>query len=148
MDETASIESIVRALYETISGPAGIPRDWDRFRSLLFPGARLVRTCISANGAPCALAMDAEAYESDTSDYFSREPFYEWEVANRTERFGNIAHVLSVYEARQAPTDSVPMRRGINSIQLFYDGIRWWIISVLWDNEREGNPILQSYLKA
>ncbi len=92
--------------------------------------------------------MDAEAYESDTSDYFSREPFYEWEVANRTERFGNIAHVLSVYEARQAPTDSVPMRRGINSIQLFYDGIRWWIISVLWDNEREGNPIPQSYLKA
>lgn len=141
MKDTESIESIVCALYETVSGPAGQPRQWERFRSLLFPGARLVRTFIGADGKPQALAMDGRAYEADTTDYFRRESFYEAEVANRVDRFGNIAHVLSVYEARHDPTEAKPFKRGINSIQLYYDGSRWWIVSILWDNEREGNPL-------
>jgi hypothetical protein len=141
MNDTHSIEAIVRALYETISGPAGAPRDWERFRSLLFPGARLVRTFIAEDGTPRALAMDARAYEENTSDFFRREPFYETEVARRLERFGNVAHVFSVYESRHAPDDATPFARGINSIQLLHDGHRWWVVSVLWDSEREGNPI-------
>jgi len=147
MSDTQSIENIIHALYETISGPAGMDRDWDRFRSLFFPGARLVRTFLEEDGTPRALAMDAYAYQADTSGYFVRESFYEAEIANRIERFGTIAHVLSVYESRHEPTDPVPFKRGINSIQLFNDGSRWWIISVLWDNEREGNSIPKQYLR-
>ena len=146
MNDTHSIDAIVHALYETISGPAGADRDWNRFRSLLFPGARLVRTFIAADGTPGALAMDARAYESDTAEYFSQEPFYETEVGRRIERFGNIAHVFSVYEARHASTDARAFKRGINSVQLFNDGLRWWVVSVLWDNEREDDPIPAEYL--
>ena len=89
--------------------------------------------------------MDARAYEEDTADYFRQESFYETGVAKRIERFGNIAHVFSMYEARHAPTDAKPFKRGINSIQLFNDGYRWWVVSVLWDNEREDNPIPEEY---
>ena len=146
MNDAHSLDAIVRALYESISGPAGTERDWKRFRSLLFPGARLVRTFLAEDGAPRALAMDARAYEADTAGYFQRESFYEAEVARRVERFGNIAHVLSVYEARHAPGDAEPFRRGINSVQLFHDGQRWWVVNVLWDNERDGNRIPEEYL--
>jgi len=69
-------------------------------------------------------------------------------VAHRIERFGNIAHVVSVYEARHAPDDAVPFRRGVNSIQLCWDGSRWRVVSVLWDTERDGNPIPAQYLRA
>ncbi|HSB11991.1 MAG TPA: hypothetical protein VLM38_21065 [Blastocatellia bacterium] len=146
MSDTHSIDAILHALYETISGPAGAVRDWNRFRSLLYPGARLVRTFIATDGKPRALPMDGRAYEDDTADYFRQEPFYETEVARRIERFGNIAHVFSVYEARHAPTDAKAFKRGINSVQLFNDGDRWWVVSMLWDNEREDNPIPEEYL--
>ena len=147
MNDTQGIKAAVHALYEIISGAAGAPRDWERLRSLLFPGAHLVRTSIGADGTPCALAMDAEAYEADTADYFRRESFHEAEVASRIQRFGNIAHVFSVYEARHQPNDAEPFRRGINSVQLFNDGRCWRVVSVLWDNERADNPIPEEYLR-
>lgn len=143
MCDTSSIEKIVRALYETISGPAGVARNWNRFGSLFFPGARLVRTLIADDGTPRAFPMNVREYELDTAEYFRRESFYEAEVGRRIDRFGNIAHVLSVYEARHHPEDAKPIRRGINSIQHFHDANRWWIISVIWDNERADNPIPQ-----
>jgi len=146
MSDTSSIEAIVHAVYDVISGPAGRARDWDRFRSLYLPGARLVRTSIGPDGRPLAQAMDVRAYEADTTDYFRREAFYEVEVARRVERFGNIAQVFSVYEARHAPDEARPFKRGINSLQLFHDGRRWWVVSILWDNERDDNPIPRDYL--
>jgi len=146
MNDTCSIDAIIHAIYETISGPVGVDRDWDRFRSLLFPGARLVRTFLAEDGKPRALAMDGYAYEADVTDFFRRESFYEMEIANRIDRFGNIAHALSVYESRHEPTDPIAFKRGINSIQLFNDGNRWWVISVLWDTERQDNPIPEQYL--
>jgi len=146
MDDASTIGAVLKALYESISGPAGAPRDWARLRSLLFPGARLVRTSVAEDGSPRAIAMDARAYEEDTADYFRRESFHDVEIARRSVRFGNIAHVLSVYEARHAPTDARAFKRGINSVQLFHDGSRFWVVSVLWDDEREGHPIPEEFL--
>jgi len=36
--------------------------------------------------------------------------------------------------------------RGINSIQLFYDGSRWWIVSIYWQQESPEYPIPEKYL--
>jgi hypothetical protein len=90
--------------------------------------------------------MDVETYIASTASFFKEQGFHEWEIAKRVDQFGNIAHVFSTYEARHDPVDAEPFKRGINSIQLFFDGQRWWIMNMLWDNEREGNPLPEEYL--
>ncbi len=145
MSDVTDIDSIIKQMYTTISGPAGAERDWDRMRSFYYPGAHLVRTGTDDDGVPCALVMDVEAYIENVTPIFKKMDFYEVEIARRTESFGNIAHVFSSYEARSAPRDTEPIKCGINSIQLYNDGSRWWIINMLWDNEREGNPLPEKY---
>ena len=139
--DVQSIDSIIKAMYETISGPAGQPRQWDRDRALHHPDARLIPTRpIGGAGGPEAQVMDFDGFVASRTPYFETNDFYEIEIARQEFRFGSIAHVLSAYEARKSPEGEL-LRRGINSLQLFYDGTRWWIISCLWDNEREENPL-------
>ncbi len=148
MDYVRDIDSLIHTLYESISGPAGQERQWDQMRHMFFPRAHMIRTSVADDGTPLALVMDVETYIETTSDYFQEHGFYEREVARRTEIFGNIAHVFSTYEARHSPDDPSPFRRGINSIQLFYAGQQWWIINMIWDNEREDNPMPAKYLSS
>jgi len=146
MNETESLDAIIRAFYESVSGPAGLERDTPQMRSLFLPGAHLVRTTIAEDGTAQAKVMDVDGYVRDTAGYFRSNAFYEVEVARRTDLFGQIAQVFSTYEARQDPSEPEPFKRGINSIQLFNDGRRWWIVGALWDNERDGNPVPREYL--
>lgn len=138
MDDTRSIDGVIRALYQSISGPAGQPRDWNRCQRLFHPQARQVRTGVDAHGRPFMRSMSVEEYRADTEPFFAGNDFHEVEIDRRSWRFGNIAHVLSRYEARRDPGDPAPERRGVNSIQLYHDGDRWWILHMSWDNERAG----------
>jgi hypothetical protein len=146
MSDTETLDAIIRALYETVSGAAGEERDTPRMRSLFMPGAHLVRTTIADDGTPQAKVMDVEAYARDTAEFFRQNGFYEVEIARRTDRFGQIAQVFSTYEARNDLGEAKPFKRGINSIQLFNDGKRWWVANMLWDNERDDNPLPAQYL--
>jgi len=144
--DTASPEAIIAALYDVISGPAGQARDWDRFRGLFAPGARLIPAAPRQDGSvPVALSPD---------DYIKRandallKGFFEREVSKKVDGFGTILHVFSTYDSRRAATDEKPFARGINSIQLMQHGGRWWIVTVLWDQERPDNPIPAKYLEA
>ena len=144
--DTASPEAIVAALYEVISGPAGQPRDWDRFRGLFAAGARLVPAAPRKDGSvPPALSPDD--YVTRTNDTFMKSGFFERDVSRTVEAFGTIVHVFSVYESRRAAADEKPFARGINSIQLMQHGGRWWIVTVMWDQERPDNPIPAKYLE-
>jgi hypothetical protein len=81
--------------------------------------------------------MTLDEYSANTTPFFAENDFYEVEIGRRIDVFGNIAQVWSNYEARRAPEDATPERRGINSIQLFKDSDRGWrIIHMIWDNER------------
>lgn len=154
-----SIDSIIAALYDVISGPAGKKRDWDRFRSLFAPGARLIPTGLRRppGTAPDAPLTGKEEYGARTltpDDYIARSSklleehgFFEREIARRTEQYGHIAHVFSTYDSRHKLEDAKPFQRGINSIQLMNDGKRWWVISVFWEGETELTPLPEKYLK-
>ena len=133
----SQLAALIDDFYATISGPAG-PRDWSREREILHPGARLMRTGVDETGRPWIRIMTLDEYIADTATFFAADDFHEIEVARRVDRFGNWAHVRSVYEARRRPGDPELLKRGVNSIQLFHDGERWRIVSVLWDNERPG----------
>ena len=144
--DVASAESIVAALYDVISGPAGQARDWERFRSLFAPGARLIVGAPAPDGRVPARNMTVEQYVVSADPFLKRDGFWEREIARRMERYGNVAHVFSTYESRVKSADSPPFSRGINSIQLVTNGERWWVVTIFWDFERPGNPIPAEYL--
>jgi hypothetical protein len=147
--DVATIDSIITAAYDEISGPAGKKRDWDRERSLYFPGARLIPMAMKAGTADLDLVphlLDIEGFIARVEPFFAKSGFYEKEVARRTEQFGQMAHVWSTYESRHDESDPEPFMRGINSIQLFNDGQRWWIVSIYWQQENPSAPIPEKYL--
>ena len=142
--DTDSIENVVKAVYEVISGPAG-PRNWQRFRGLFADGGRLIAMRTTPEGTAPAV-MTPDDYAQRTTASFEKNGFFENAVAQRVETFGAIAHVFSTYESRRAPGEK-PFARGINSFQLIHQGDAWKVITILWDSEREGNPIPEKYLK-
>ncbi|HYL69024.1 MAG TPA: hypothetical protein VEX69_07655 [Candidatus Limnocylindria bacterium] len=146
--DVASPDTILAAVYEVISGPAGQARDWDRFRSLYLPGARLVPTGPKKEGGGFfARTMTPDEYVARATPFFEKEGFYEKEAARRMERYGNIVQVFSTYESRHDPKEA-PFARGINSFQLFFDGTRWWVVTVFWQAETADNPIPKEFLPA
>ena len=145
--DVASIDAIIAAVYEVISGPAGKKRDWDRMRSLFLPGARLIPTGARQAGGYGSRVLTLEEFIEQGRGFLEKEGFFETEFARRTEQFGQIAHVFSTYESRHAPADAKPFQRGINSIQLMNDGKRWWIVTIFWQGEDEKTPLPEKYLK-
>ncbi len=146
--DVASPDAILAALYDVISGPPG-KRDWDRFRSLFAPGARLIPTRRDAqSGEIRTLVLDPEGYVSRSAPYLEQNGFFEKEVARRTERFGAILHAFSTYESRHKADDLAPFARGINSIQLYFDGKRWWVVTIFWQAESPEYPLPKEYLPA
>lgn len=136
--DPSRLSDVVDAMYAMVSGPAG-PRDWTLQEKVFHPEARQMRTGVDADGKPWIRIMTLDDYAADTTPFFAVNDFFEVEVGRRVHQFGNMAHVWSVYEARKAPDDDVPERRGINSIQLFRNAAgHWQITSMIWDNERPG----------
>jgi hypothetical protein len=145
--DVESIDAIIAALYDEISGPAGKKRDWERERSLYYAGARLIPTGNpNTNDKIAPQVLDIDGFIARVEPFFEKNGFYEKEVARKTDQFGQIAHVWSTYESRHDPSDPEPFMRGINSIQLFHDGTRWWIVSIYWQQEGATHPIPQQYL--
>ena len=146
--DTISIDAIIKALYESISGPAGAPRQWKRDRALYAPGALLIPMrppSVTKDGLGAAEMLDIDGYVKSRTPFFATNSFYEVEIARKEFHFGAMAHVLSVYEGREAPNGKL-IKRGINSIQLFHDGARWWIVTIFWDAETADKPIPARYL--
>jgi hypothetical protein len=138
-EDVKSMDAILVAIYDAISGSAG-GRDWNRFRSLFLPQARFTSVSTGPDGTTVVIAWNVDEFVRDAGEVFAKDPFYEKAIVNRPESFGNVTQVLSSYESRHSPTGK-PFDRGINSIQLLNDGKRWWVLSILWDTERPGNPL-------
>lgn len=142
--DVGSIDSIITVLYAVISGPVGEPRQWDRFHSLMHPGARLMPTGCSPAGECRVRIWTPAEYQQRADSALVAVGFFEKELHRTTERYGNIAQAFSSYESYRRG-EATPFSRGINSIQLFWDGTRWWIMSIFWDSERPDNPLPEAY---
>jgi len=144
----ASVDSIVAALYDVISGPAGAPRNWSRMRALFAPDAKLMVIGPRPDGGFGLRTMTIDDYISRNMSAFNTNGFYEREVARTTDAFGQLVHVFSTYELLRAPNDPKPFMRGINSIQLAHDGKRWWIANLVWRAEDAGLALPERYLQS
>jgi hypothetical protein len=143
--DVQSVDAILAALYDVISGPAGQPRDWNRFRSLFVPDARLIPVRHSKTDDRADVVPYTPEQYQERATPLLEQGFFERGSHNTIESFGDIVHVFSTYESRKTK-DSAPFQRGINSIQLLKDGKRYWIVTILWDGESPTNPIPEKYL--
>lgn len=143
-EDVATIDGMIRAYYEVVSGPAGAPRDWARDRTLYIPNVRFVSVDAAADGKLVPRIMSHPEFVEGAKE-LERRGFFETEIHRLTRRYGPIAHVWSTYESRQTEAGPVT-QRGINSIELFWDGKRWWIAGAIWTDETKGNPIPKEFL--
>ncbi len=144
-EDVATIDGIMEALYDVISGPAGQARNWDRFRSLFLAEARLIPTGFR-DGAATASLWTPEDYVAMAGSSLEENGFFEIEIGRVEERFENIAHVFSTYQSRRTADGDV-IQRGINSIQLTWDGERWWIVNIMWRGVGPHAEIPAKYLR-
>jgi hypothetical protein len=145
--DVETLDGIIAAVYDVISGPTGKQRDWNRLRSLFAPGARLIPTGPKPGGGYGSRVFTVDEYIERAGPIFEKQGFFEKEAARQTEQFGQIAHLFSTYESRHSP-DEQPFQRGINSMQLMNDGNRWWIVTIFWQGEDEKSPLPEKYLKS
>jgi hypothetical protein len=143
-EDVKSIDSIVAALYDVISGPAGT-RDWDRFRSLFAPEGRLIPNGVRADGTWAHRVLTVEDFVQHSGENVKKEGFFERGISNKVEQYGNVAHVFSTYETRHEK-DGQPFARGINSFSLASDSKRWYVVQILWQQETPSSPIPEKYL--
>ncbi len=143
-DDVSTPDAIIKAMYETISGPAG-KRNWQRERSLFLPGARLIPIGKRIHGEGGLEVLSLEEWIEQVTPFFAENDFWEMEVMRHMDRFGNLIQAFSTYEARHS-LEGPSIGRGINSIQLLFSDKRWWIASVVWDNESRENPIPEEFL--
>ena len=145
-EDVNSMEHIIAALYDVISGPKGEKRDWDRMRSLFYENAKLMPTGKNQQGEVRMRYWSVDDYISQAGASLEREGFFEVETHRVVEDYGTIAHVFSTYDSRRNLNDEKPFARGINSIQLLKDDHRWYIMNILWMGETESFPLPNKYL--
>lgn len=141
--DVSSIDGIVKAFYATITGPKGQPRQWSRDKTLYIPDIRFVSMSERAGKIRASL-MSHQQYVNANDGAFVKDGFFEREINRVVRRFGNIAHVFSTYEYTN--DYKTAKGRGVNSLELYWDGSRWWISAASWDDERPNNPIPKEFL--
>ena len=145
--DVVSVDAIVAAVYDVISGPAGAARDWDRWRSLFIPDARLIARVQGEDGTVRYRAMTPEDYAEASGPLLEQNGFFEEEIGRTQEEFGPLVHLFSAYQSKRTQGDPEPFARGINSFQLMHDGARWWVVTIYWASERPDLPIPPRYLR-
>lgn len=144
--DLATLDGVIHELYAVISGPAGQKRDWDRFRALFSPGARLVATSVKEDGTLRRTPISPEDYIRLSGPYLEKNGFFEKEIARKVERWESLAQVFTTYESRHLAGDKDPFERGINSLQLTFDGKRWWVESLVWLGEGPKAKLTKEFL--
>src|SRR5437867_12352195 len=77
--DVATVDGIVKAYYDVITGPAGQPRQWSRDRSLYISDLRLVSTGVGKQG-PYARVMDHQAFVHGSGSRLVHDVIFEGEV--------------------------------------------------------------------
>jgi len=145
-EDVSTLDGIVKAYYEVVSGTADQPRQWDRDATLYIPNVRFIIIREDAAGKTTAQSMTHQEFVDSSDASLRGKAFYEHEIHRITHRAGNVAHLLSTSEHTSSPTGPVE-GRSVDSLELFWDGTRWWITNVsIWDVESSRHPLPAEFL--
>ncbi len=142
----STLDATINTLYTIISGEKGQERNWELFKYLFKPHAKLIPSGKVSDTLYGVKYLSPKKYIETSGKWLVDNGFFEKEINRKTETFGNITHVFSTYEAYKTASSETLLMRGINSIQLLFDGKRWWIINIYWTQESKSNPIPEMYL--
>ena len=145
-DKVETLDATINTLYGVISGEAGEARDWDLMRHLFHPNGKLIASGKNREGKTGSRWLTVDDYINSSGPYIVENGFFENELNREVQQFGNIAQVFSTYECFHSSKDAEPFMRGINSIQLMFEGTRWWVMNIYWTQETEDNPIPKEFL--
>lgn len=143
--DTSSIDGVINATYNILSGPAG-ERDWDNFKNLFHQSAEMGATILGQDGKRTFYGFNVEKYILNNDAFLKKSDFYEDEIGRKEIVFGGVAQVYSAFQYKFAK-DGPIKARGVNCIQLIKEKGRWWITNLIWEDESENNKIPESLLK-
>ncbi len=138
--QDSSINPIIQTLYAVISGPAG-ERDWDKFQGLFYRDAVMGAVRTDSTGVPALRTLTPQEYIGRNREVFLKNAFYERELHRQVVRYAHLAQVHSAYELEFHTPAGIQTRRGVNNIQMVFENQRWWIASILWEEEKPGLPL-------
>jgi len=141
-----TMDTTINTLYSVISGEKGEARNWELFQYLFHKEGKLIPSGKNRQNVNGVRFMTQQEYIETSGKWLEENGFFEKEIGRTVDQFGNIAQVFSSYESFKSAKDTEPFARGINSIQLYYDGERWWILNVFWQGETQEHPIPNKYL--
>ena len=144
--DVGTLDGLMRAFYDVVNVAPEQPRQWDRDRTLYVPWIRFVATSIDGSGKSKTAIWTHQQYVEATEPLV-KGGFKEWEIARKTKVYGNVAHIDSTYAGEANEGGKIERFRGLNSIEAYFDGTRWWISSVMWMSESPKHPIPQEYLE-
>lgn len=140
-----SADAIVKALYDVISGPTNKARDWDRFRFLFGKDAHMMTAVPHKDSGTIIRTITPEQYIERNGKRLQEIGFVEKELHRITETHGAVTHMFSTYQSDFTVNGNAQQVQGINSIQLFNDGKRFYVVSVFWDGDSK-KQIAKKYL--
>jgi hypothetical protein len=144
-DNVSTLNGIMKAYYDVVTVKKGGKVSYERDSLIHWPNVSVGSAGISKNGKPAFHYMSLKEYHSRSDAYLEKDGFYEKEISRKVEKFGSIYHVWSTYESRNEAGGPI-IERGINSVELYFDGTRFWILGWFFDGERKDNPIPKKYL--
>jgi len=144
-EDVSSIDGMVKAYYEVVSGPAEKDREWGRDATLYAPGIRFIIFAEGSDGKTAARSLSHQEFVNESDPAMKGKGFYEHEVHRITHRVGNVVHVMSTAEQQSEPGGPVK-GQSIDSLEMYWDGTRWWIASAnIWEL-KPGQPLPKEFL--
>jgi hypothetical protein len=142
-DLRAELKALIDEFFRAVSFDSGTTPAYTRIHALFIDDGKLIK---NSSELPEISSVDAFiASRQRMVDSGALTSFEEFETAQTTDVFGNIAHRLSTYEKRGTMRGEAIEGRGVISTQFIRTPSGWKMSSMAWDDERPGLAIPDRY---
>jgi len=131
-DNVGTLDGIIRAYYDVVTIKKGENVSYERDSLLHVPGVRVAAIGQDQNGKSVLQYTSLKLFHKESDPYMEKNGFIETEVDRKVEHIHSLWHVWSSYESRNT-TGGPIIERGTNSIELYFDGKRFWILGWFYD---------------
>jgi hypothetical protein len=142
-----TVNGIIHSLYNAISGSSGQDRDWSSFRTLFAENARMYIAVPNKDNNTSLRCITPAEYIERNKTRLADIGFNETELYRITNSYGAGTQILSTYETHFLNKNGEQeITQGINNIQLYFDGQRYYIVSIFWDGNAKNIQVPDRYL--